>query len=78
MIKIVVVAAAKSNLRYQSQTVGTTFCQPALYDAFGPCANNEDNCLSDLNDSLIAHKDADPHTLLLLQIMVTLQSLRDR
>ena len=31
----IVSAAAESNLRRQSQTVGTAFRQPALFDAFG-------------------------------------------
>ena len=39
----IVAAAAESNLRRQSQTMGTLFCLPPLEDAFGACANNETN-----------------------------------
>ena len=47
-----VVAAAESNLRRQSQTVGTAFRQPALFDAFGQYANNKQNCLGVLEGFL--------------------------
>ena len=39
----IVVAAAESNIRCQSQTVGTAFRQPALFDAFGSCTDNKVN-----------------------------------
>ena len=37
----IVITAAKSNRQRQAQTVGTAFCKPALFDAFGPCEDNE-------------------------------------
>ena len=56
----IVVAAAESNLRRQLQITGTDFCQPTLFDAFGPCADNQENCLDVLDGSFISHEDDDP------------------
>ena len=66
----IVVAAAESNLHHQLQTVGTDFCQPALFDAFGPCADNEDNYFGVLDGSFIPHKDVHPHSISLLGMIV--------
>ena len=66
----IVVAAAKSNLRRQSQTVGTTFCQPALFDAFGPCADNEDDCFGVVDGTFVAHKGAEPYAVSILKMTV--------
>ena len=74
----IVIAAAESNLRQQSQTVGTAFREPALFDAFGPCADNEANCLGVLNDTFVPHEDADPYEVSLLETLVQPQSLRDK
>ena len=74
----IVVAATESNLRCQSQTVGTVFRQPALFDDFGPCADNEANYLGVLDGTFIPHEDADHFTVSLLETMVQPQSLKDR
>ena len=74
----IVAAAAESNLRRQSQTIRTAFRQPSLFDAFGPCTDNQENCLGALDGLLIPHKDADPHAISLLKSIVQPQSLRDR
>ena len=74
----IIIAAAKSNLSRQSQTVGTAFRQPALFDAFGICANNKENYLGVLDGSFTPHKDADPYAVSLLETMVQPQSLRDK
>ena len=66
----IVVAAVESNLRRQSQTVGTAFRQPALFDTFGPCADNEANWLGVLDGIFIPHEDADPFAVSLLETMV--------
>ena len=71
----IVVAATESNLWHQFQTVGTAFHQPALFDAFGPYANNKENYLGVFEGSFIPHKDADPYAVSLLEIMVKPQSL---
>jgi len=76
--KEIVIAAAESNLRRQSQTVGTAFHEPALFDAFGPCADNEANCLGVLDGTFVSHEDADPYAVSLLETMVQPQSLKDR
>ena len=73
----ITLAAAKINLCHQSQMVGTAFCQPALFDAFGRCADNEDNSLGVLNGSIVPQKDANPHAVSLLETMVKLEFLRD-
>ena len=72
------IAAAESNLQRQSQTVGTTFHEPALFDAFGPCADNKENCLGVLDGTFILHADADPCTIPLLETLVQPLSLRDK
>ena len=74
----IVIAAAESNRRRQSQTVDTTFRLPPLFDAFGPCADNEDNCLGVLDRTFIPHPDADPYAVSLLETMVQPQSLREK
>ena len=74
----IVVAAAKSNLRCQSQTVGTTFRQPALFDALGPCADNKANCLGVLDGTFVPHKDADSFAVSLFETMVQPQPLNDK
>ena len=66
----IVAAAAKSNLRRQTKTVGTAFCLPPLEDAFGSCANNEANC----HDAVIAcifipPESSDPFAVSLLQAL---------
>ena len=65
----IVVAAAESNLRRQSQTVSTVFRQPALFDAFGSYALIGHNCLGVLDGSFVPHEDADPHAISLLETM---------
>ena len=72
------IAVAESNLWCQSHTVGTVYRQPALFDAFGSCANNEANCLGVLDGTLIPHEDADPYAVSLLETMVQPQYLRDK
>ena len=74
----IVIAAAESNLRRQSQMVGTAFREPALFDAFGPYADNEANCLGVLDGTFVPHEDADPYAVSLLETMVQPQSLKDR
>ena len=63
-------AAARLNLKSQSQTVDTTFWQPDLIYAFGPCADNEENNLCVLNDSIVPHKDAQLFGIGLLEATV--------
>ena len=75
--EIIVVAAAESNLRRQSQTAGTTFRLPTLLDAFGPCADNKANCLGVLDGTFVPHEGADPFAVSLLETMVQPQSLKD-
>ena len=72
------IAAAESNLQRQSQTVGTTLHEPALFDAFGPCADNKENCLGVLDSTFILHADAEPCTIPLLETLVQPQSLQDK
>ena len=74
----IVIAAAESNRRHQYQTVGTAFHEPALFDAFEPCTDNEENCLGVLDGTFILHPDADPYAVSLLETMVQSQSLRDK
>ena len=74
----IVVTAAESNLRCQSQTVGTAFRQPALFYALGPCADNKANCLGVLDGTFVPHKDADPFAVSLLETMVQPQSLKNK
>ena len=62
----IVAAAAKSNLRRQIQTAGTSFCLPPLEDAFGPCVNNEANCNDVIAGSFIPPEDSDPFAVSLL------------
>ena len=71
----IVSAAAESNLRRQSQTVGTAFRQPALFDAFGRCADNKANCLGVLDGSFVPHPEADPFTVSLIEALVQPPSL---
>ena len=68
----IVVAAVESNLRRQSQTVGTAFRQPALFDVFGPSADNEANCLGVFDGTFVPHEDADTFAVSLLETMVQL------
>ena len=68
--KEIVVTVAESALKRQSKTVGTAFCQPVLFGAFGSCADNEANCLSVLNDTFVFHVDADPYVVSLLETLV--------
>ena len=56
----IVIAAAESDLRHQSQTVDTAFRQPPLMDDFGPCADNEENCLGVLDGTIVLHPESDP------------------
>ena len=58
--------------------VGKAFCQPALFGAFYPCADIEENCLGVLNGSFVPREDSDPYAVLLLEMVVQPQSLRDR
>ena len=74
----IVVAAAKSNLCRQSKTVGTAFHQPSLFDALGPCADNEANCLGVLDGTFVPYKDADPFAVSHLETMIKPQSLKDK
>ena len=74
----IVIVAAKSNLRRQSQTIGTAFRQPFLFDALGPCVDNKVNYLGVLDGTFVPHEDADPFTVLLLETMVQQQSLKDK
>ena len=74
----IVTAAAESNLRRQSQTVDTAFRQPPLMNDFGPCADNEENCLGVLDGTFVPHPDADPCAVSLLETMVQPQSLRNK
>ena len=73
-----VAGAAKSNLRRQSQTVGSVFWQPALFDVFCPFADNKKNCLVVLNDSFIPHKGVDPFGVALLEVMVQPELFKER
>ena len=45
---------------------------------FGPCADNEENCLGVLDGTFVLHPDADPFAISLLETMVQPQSLRDK
>ena len=74
----IVIAAAELNFWRQSQTVGTAFRQPALFDAFGPCADNEANYLGVLDGTFVPHENTDPYAVSLLETMVQSQSLRDK
>ena len=68
----------ESNQRRQSQTVDTAFRLAALFDAFGLCANNGENCRGVLDKTFIPHPDADPYDVLLIKMMEKQQSLRDK
>ena len=74
----IVIAAVEFNQRCQSQTVGTAFRHSALFDTFGPCANNDDNCLGVLEGIFIPHSDATPYAVSLLETMVQPQSFREK
>ena len=74
----IVIAAAKYKLRLQSETVGTNFQKPALFNAFGPCADNKVKCLCFLDGTFIPHADAEPYAVSLLETMVQPQSLWDK
>ena len=74
----IVVATAESNLRRQSQTASTAFRLPALFDAFGPCPENEANCRGVFDGTFVPHEDADPFAVSLLETMLQPQSLKDR
>ena len=75
--KEIVAVAAESNLRRQSKTIGTVFCQPALFNAFGLYVDNQEKCLGVLEGSFITHKDADPFAVSLLEAMVQPKSLKE-
>ena len=62
----IVGAIAESNLRRQSQTVGTAFCLTPLEDTFGTCANNEANCHSVIAGTFIPPEGSDPFAVSLL------------
>ena len=47
-------------------------------DDFGPCADNEGNCVGVLDGTIVPHHDADPFAVSLLETMVQPQSLRDK
>ena len=66
----IVIATAESNLRRQSQTVDTAFRQPPLMNDFGPCTDNEENCLGVLDGTFVPHPDAVPYAVSLLETMV--------
>ena len=72
----IVIAAAESNRRRQSQTIGTAFRLPPLMDAFGSCADNEANYLGVLDGTFVSHPDADTYAVSFLETMVQPQSLR--
>ena len=76
--KGIVAAAAESNLRRQSQTVGTAFCLPPLEDAFGTCANNEANCHSVIAGTFIPPEGLDPFAVSLLQALEQPSSLSNK
>ena len=56
----------------------TAFRLPALFDAFGPCADNEANCLGVLYGTFLPHEDTEPATVSLLETMFQPQSIKDR
>ena len=62
----IVAAAAKSNLRRQTQTVKTAFFLPPLEEAFGSCANNEANCHAVIAGTFIPPEGPNPFTASLL------------
>ena len=64
----IVAAAAESNRRRQTQTVGTAFCLPPLEDSFGSCANNEANCHAVIAGTFIPPEGSDPFAVSLLQV----------
>ena len=74
----IVAAAAKSNLRRQTQTVGTAFCLPPLEDAFGACVNNEANCHAVIAGTFIPPEGSDPFVVSLLQALEQPASLSDK
>ena len=77
MLRDSFIATAESNLRRQSQTVGTAFREPALFNTFGPCTDNEANYLGVLDGTFIPHEDVDLYTVLLLEMVVQPQSLKE-
>ena len=76
--EIVAAAAAESNLRRQSQTVGTAFCLSPLEDAFGTCANNEANCHAVIAGTFIPPEGSDPFAVSLLQALEQPSSLSEK
>ena len=74
----IAIAAAESNLRRQSQTVGTAFREPALFNAIRPCADNKANCLGVFDGTFVPHEDANPYAVSLLEMLVQPQSLQDK
>ena len=74
----IAIAATKSNLQRQSQTVGTTFREPALFETFGLCADNKESCLGVLDVTFIPKANADPYAVSLLETMVQPHFLRDK
>ena len=74
----IVAAAAKSNLRRQTQTAGTAFCLPPLEVSFGSCANNEANCNNVIVSSFIPSEGLDSFAVSLLQSLEQPTSLSDK
>ena len=73
-----IAAAAESNLRRQTQTVGTAFCLPPLEEAFGSCANNEANCHAVIAGTFIPPDGSDPFAVSLLQALEQPSSLSNK
>ena len=71
-------AAAKSNLLWQTQTIGTAFCLPPLEDAFGPCTNKETNCNNIIAGYFIPPEGLDPFAVSLLQALEQPTSLSQK
>ena len=74
----IVAAATESNLRCQSQTVGTVFYSSPLEDVFGTCANNEANCHTVIAGTFIPLEGTDPFAVSLLQALEQPSSLSEK
>ena len=61
-----------------SNCLPTAFQLLALFDTFGPCANNKEYCLRVLDGTFINHPDADPNAVLLLEMMREPRSHQDK
>ena len=68
-LRKIVAAAAESNLRRQTQTIGTAFCLSPLEDAFGPYTNNEVNYNNFIAGSFIPPDSSNPFPVSLLQAL---------